>query len=385
MSVSNTTVKSAYACNGVTVTFAIPFAWLLTSQIKVYVIEIATGIRTLQVLTTDYTYTPNPTAPTSIVMNIAPTADFTLEVARETSLTQLMDYINNGEFLAEDHEAALDKIVMMVQELSETQASAILLNAIDIVAGFEQTLPAATSLGIMRANADTDAFEFLTIEDILIEAGVIAQIEQAVADAAASATSAAAAQVSAAAAQVSAENAEDAADAAAASAAAAVGASVSNRIQVIPYAPTFMGALLEEEYDQEVYKFDIGNRVKAPAKMSAYFIPGAPIKLGFTGYSPTANSTSKYNVRVKATLVKDGEEVTSTVNEFTIDAETTVGAVVSAAKAFSFIISADGTINLVAVAANDLIILEITRIDASGNEDMNLLRLYKQTFELSFA
>lgn len=236
-----------------------------------------------------------------------------------------------------------------------------------------------------QANTRLDALEprVATAEtDIDNLEGQISQIETDVQGALNAAQQAA---VDAAAAQVSAGNAEDAADAAAASAAAAVGASVSNRIQVIPYAPAFMGALLEEEYDQEVYKFDIGNRVKAPAKMSAYFIPGAPIKLGFTGYSPTADSTSKYNVRVKATLVKDGEEVTSTVNEFTIDAETTVGAVVSAAKAFSFIISADGTINLVAVAANDLIILEITRIDASGNEDMNLLRLYKQTFELSFA
>lgn len=118
MSLSNSSVGSTYTCNGVTTAFAIPFQYQLVSEIKVYLIEIATGIATLQVLTTDYTFTPNPTAPTGISMLIAPSALYKLRIERSTALSQLLDLVNNSAFPADDAEAAIDKIVQMIQEVN---------------------------------------------------------------------------------------------------------------------------------------------------------------------------------------------------------------------------------------------------------------------------
>lgn len=176
MSVSNTVVKQQYVCNGVTTTFAIPFAWLITSQIAVYKVTVATGERELLVLTTDYTYDPDDVTPTSIITNSAFTDEYAVEVIRETSLTQLADYINNGAFPAEVHEAALDKIVMMIQELANTQESAITINPIDIDNDFDQQLPTSEPLGLLRVNADGDGFEFVLLADLLEEELVLTNI-----------------------------------------------------------------------------------------------------------------------------------------------------------------------------------------------------------------
>lgn len=385
MSVSNTVVKQVYPCNGVTTSFAIPFAWLITSQIKVYKVTNATGERVPLAHVTDYTYAPNDIAPTSIVTTSAFANTFSVELIRETSLTQLVDYINNGAFLAEDHEAALDKIVMMIQELGESQAAAILLNALDIAAGFDRTLPASVSLGILRANAAQDAMEFKTIEEIMNEAGFSAQIAQAAADAAQAAADAAAALVSANNAEASAAAAEADAQAAADSAAAAIGASVSNRIQVTPYAPSFMGAIVEEEYGQEVFKFGLENKILMFVKMSQYMIAGRPIKLGFSGYSPTADNTSKHRFQITFTLIREGLPVTDTTYQDSIIAETNLINIVDNFTSFNLQLTSDGTIVGEDVQPEDAISIEIKRVDASSDEDPELVRLHKQTFELSFA
>lgn len=271
------------------------------------------------------------------------------------------------DFKLIDIENALDYVVYEVTRLfDKTQRSirfADPFTHVESTVNLEiQDFPKAFGMPIM----DNQGIQMrmLTILQILAESGTQAQINTALVDSAA---------------------AKAAAVAAAASAAAAVSASLSNRVQVVPYAPAFMGALLEEEFEQEVFKFDIGNRVMAFAKMSQYFIAGRPIKVGFNGYTPTNNLTSKYKLQVKVTLVKNGVEVTNTVNQVTLSQETTVTAVASALKVFSFDISTDGKINGVDVAPNDALNIEIKRIDASANEDVALLRLLKQTFELSFA
>lgn len=337
--------------------------------------------------------------------------------------TQPSMFREQTDFKLRNFENALDYIVNQVTRLADKSQRSLKFadpfTHVESTVNLEmQEFPMAFGMPIM--NNQALQLEMKPILQILTEQGVIQLITDAQADAdaanarldlleprvtqaeanivtlqgqvttignqaAAAAASALAAQNSAAAAQTSANNAAISAAAAAASAAAAVGASVSNRIQVIPYAPVGDGFIVDEEFDQEVFKGDVNNRLKAFAKMSQYFIAGRPIKLGFNGYTPTFDLTSKYKVQVKVTLVKNGVEVTNTVNQVTLSQETTVTAVASALKVFSFDISTDGKINGVDVAPNDALNIEIKRIDASANEDVALLRLLKQTFELSFA
>lgn len=119
--------------------------------------------------------------------------------------------------------------------------------------------------------------------------------------------------------------------------------------------------------------------------MSQYFIAGRPINLGFCGYSPTFDLTSRYNLEITATLIQNGQEVTSTTNQVTLSAETMVTSVASALNVFGFEVTPDGLINGVDVGPNDAIKFEIKRTTASMDEDVELTRLLKDTFELSFA
>lgn len=387
MSVSNTQVGELYTCNGITTVFAIPFAWLEIAQIKVYKSNTLTGEIVELVLGSDYELSPDEVDPNSVVIAPALESEFEVIVTRVTDITQLTDYINNGAFPAEMHEQALDKLTMILQEKDDELRSAVILSAVDKLNGFDRQLPLAVERGIVRVKDGITGLEFKTIEEIMDEAGFTDQINQAVADSANALAAADAAAISAAAAQAAADSAAVDALAAADSAAAAVGASVSNRIQISLYSPAENGALVEEEYEQEVCKLGIGNRVTGFVKMSQYFILGRPIVLGFCSYSTTFDVTSLYKLLVTATLVKNGQEVSSVVNQMLMNDETTVTAVASALKVHSLEITPDGEINGIAVDPNDGIKLEIKRVDASvpANEDLALTRILKQTAELSFA
>ncbi len=157
MSLSNTTVGTTYACNGVTTTFAIPFAWSATSEIKVYKILISTGVATLQTLTTNYTYSPNDEAPTSIiVVGAAPDALYRMRIERETAITQPIDYLNNSGFLAEDHEESMDRIVQMVQEADARIDNSLKLSQIDY--GADVQIPLLVADSVIAINPTGDGF-----------------------------------------------------------------------------------------------------------------------------------------------------------------------------------------------------------------------------------
>jgi hypothetical protein len=116
MSFSNTTVLQTYAGNGATTSFSITQTISDNSQVVVY-LKSATSVYTLQTLTTHYTLTGSPA--TAVVFVTAPASGVTVVIVRVSALTQLTDYLNTGPFLAETHEAALDKVVMLLQELDK--------------------------------------------------------------------------------------------------------------------------------------------------------------------------------------------------------------------------------------------------------------------------
>ena len=120
MSLSNVTVQQTYACNGVTTTFAIPFSLVEASQIQVYLIDTTTNNKILLAINTHYTLSPNSNNPVNVVTLQAYPSTSQIQIIRNTPLTQIIDYINNSSFLAEDHEKGMDRIVMMIQELKQS-------------------------------------------------------------------------------------------------------------------------------------------------------------------------------------------------------------------------------------------------------------------------
>lgn len=117
MTITNTTVSQTYQGNNSTTDFAIPFDFIDTDYIYVYLID-ADGVETLQTITTHYTLTGGTTAqPTTVSMITPPASTETLRIERQTDITQETNYIQNGVFPAESHETALDKITQILQEL----------------------------------------------------------------------------------------------------------------------------------------------------------------------------------------------------------------------------------------------------------------------------
>lgn len=120
MSVSNTVVSQLYSANGSQTTFAIPFAFLTgtaSDVTKVYTIA-TDGTKTLKTISTHYTLPSSPPAdPTNVEFNSAPASGLRVLVERQVTFNQLADYINSGTFLAETHEAVMDRLVLMTQQL----------------------------------------------------------------------------------------------------------------------------------------------------------------------------------------------------------------------------------------------------------------------------
>lgn len=115
MTVSQTQIEQNFLGDGSTTTFAIPFEFISNDQIKVDEYDSSTEATTT--LTEGVDYTLDTTPAENVVFSTAPSSDKTITVYRYTPRLQSADYIEAGSFPAEDHETALDKIVMMVQEL----------------------------------------------------------------------------------------------------------------------------------------------------------------------------------------------------------------------------------------------------------------------------
>lgn len=117
MAISDQDVKELYQGNGLTATFAIPFDYETSSEVKVYLRDETTTTNiteTLQSSPSQYSISGS-----NIVMVSAPTSTQKLLIIRVNPITQTMIYNNSGPFLATDHEDSMDRMVRMIQELNE--------------------------------------------------------------------------------------------------------------------------------------------------------------------------------------------------------------------------------------------------------------------------
>jgi len=121
MTVSSETARMEYAGNDVTVEFAVSFYFFIDGDIDVYLDD------TLQTIVTHYTVAGagNPAGGT-VTMVAAPATGETLTIIRDVALTQGTDYVENSSFPADSHEDALDRAMMVSQQLQEQINRAII-------------------------------------------------------------------------------------------------------------------------------------------------------------------------------------------------------------------------------------------------------------------
>ena len=117
MTVSSTTTKVSYTGNAITTVFAYSFKIFVEADIKVYVDNV------LKSLTTHYTLSGVGSASGGNVTFTAgntPASSTKVVFTRDIARTQLTDYVENDAFPAETHEAALDKLTFILQEIDNT-------------------------------------------------------------------------------------------------------------------------------------------------------------------------------------------------------------------------------------------------------------------------
>lgn len=148
MTVSNLTNRVQFSGNGSTTIFSFSFKIFADTELVVTETVTATGVETTKNLSSHYTVqgAGNESGGT-VTMGVAPASGTTLTIKRELALTQTTDFLANDAFSSESLESALDRLIMVSQQLDELDDRAINFPVSDAV-GLTTILPTAVG----RAN-----------------------------------------------------------------------------------------------------------------------------------------------------------------------------------------------------------------------------------------
>jgi len=114
MTVATTTNRNDYVGNGSQTVFAYTFRIFAASDLQVFV----NGV--VKTLGSDYTVSGvGGGTGGNVTLTTAPGAGTKVAIVRAVPYTQETDYVANDPFPAETHEAALDKLTMLVQQVKE--------------------------------------------------------------------------------------------------------------------------------------------------------------------------------------------------------------------------------------------------------------------------
>lgn len=155
MTVATTTNKRIATGDGSTVDFAFTFPFFDNSDIEVYLDG------TLKTETTDYTLTNDDPGGT-VSFLVAPASAVQVLIKRIIPQTQEADYVENDDFPAEVHEKALDRDVMMIQQIQE-----VLDRTLRLVSTSEVDSPELEDLAghggdYLRVNSTEDGISLVT-------------------------------------------------------------------------------------------------------------------------------------------------------------------------------------------------------------------------------
>lgn len=111
--------KIQYNGNGSQTIFTFPFRILEASHLTVITTVIATEISTTHTLNSTYSVSGTNDPSGYVTFNTAPASGVRITIKRVIPLYQRTRYIENDRFPAASHEAALDKLTMIAQQLDE--------------------------------------------------------------------------------------------------------------------------------------------------------------------------------------------------------------------------------------------------------------------------
>lgn len=131
MTVSTTTSTAQFDPNGVTINFPFAFRFFAATDLKVFW-QKPDGTILLLTLNSNYTVQgAGNNAGGSITTIGTPLPNGLLVVSRIMVATQLTSFRNQGEFFAEIHEDAFDKLVMLVQQTIDSQGRGLTVPVAD--------------------------------------------------------------------------------------------------------------------------------------------------------------------------------------------------------------------------------------------------------------
>ncbi|MEE9366727.1 MAG: phage tail fiber protein [Dehalococcoidales bacterium] len=150
-----------YAGTGSQTTFPITFEFKDETHLEVIVTVDATGVETVQVLTTDYTVVG-----TDVEMVTAPISGETLVILRNVPFTQLSDYSNTGGADQEVTETDLDLATMRDLQVDEIQDRSLTVPKTSSLSGSQLEVPdpalTANRGQVLATKADGTGIELVT-------------------------------------------------------------------------------------------------------------------------------------------------------------------------------------------------------------------------------
>lgn len=178
MTVSTASVRLSYAGDGTTKTFAVGFYFLDNTHLALVLVNTSTGVSTSLTLNTDYTVSgAGVTSGGSVTLTTAPTSSYKLVITRNIPLTQETSYQPNDPFPAKTHEAALDKLTMIDQQVADTIGRALVFPVTDSV-GLTTILPNAAARANKYLTFDSAGLPaaYQGVTDVTTVAGIATQV-----------------------------------------------------------------------------------------------------------------------------------------------------------------------------------------------------------------
>jgi len=165
MSVTETYEPVLLETDGIKTDFDFDFSVFEDTDVVVALVDPDTLVATAQTLRVDYTVTLNTsTVGGTVVFGTAPADGQLVSIRRDIPTTQGTDIPSGGLFRESQIENALDKMVLLIQQLEEQIARALLQNPYQETSSLE--LPAPEAGTVLGWNDAEDAFENKTLADL---------------------------------------------------------------------------------------------------------------------------------------------------------------------------------------------------------------------------
>jgi hypothetical protein len=160
MTVQNTGLRKAGPSQGNGVNTAFPFAFKVFSTADVLVVYLdASGVESTLVLSSDYSVTLNANQNTSpggtVNMLWVPQTGTSITISSNLDNTQNLELTNAGGFYPSSINDALDRVVILIQQLAERSARAVRMPISD-PASINMTLPTASARASKVLGFDAD-------------------------------------------------------------------------------------------------------------------------------------------------------------------------------------------------------------------------------------